>query len=209
MFDIEYKGGNSVLISSKKVTVAIDPSIESLGLKNPKLKDAIELLTEERFRVDDPDVRLVIDGPGEYEVADFAIRGVAASRYIDDEKEEKRSTLYRLEHADISVAIVGNIAAKLDEEQLEALGIVDILIIPVGGATTLDASSATAIVRLIEPKVVVPVHYASAGLSYEMPQESVETFTKELGAPVESVSKLKVKSSTLPQSLTVYVLERV
>lgn len=208
MFDIEYKGGNAVVFSSKKTTITVDPCLSVLGLKNPKLNDAVELLTESRFRVDDPEVRIIIDGPGEYEVGDFTIRGVAVSRLIDDEKEEMASTAYRLEQGDVSIAVVGNTGPNFSEEQLESLGVVDVLVIPVGGGGTLDATNAAALIRSIEPKMVIPVHYADAALRYEVPQDTLETFVKELGAPVEDVQKLKIKSAALPPVLTVYSLVR-
>lgn len=208
MFDIEYKGGNAVVFSSKKTTIAVDPRLSVLGLKDPKLNDVVELLTESRFRVDDPEVRIIIDGPGEYEVGDFTIRGVAVSRLIDDEKEEKASTAYRLEQGDVSIAVVGNTGPNFSEEQLESLGVVDILVIPVGGGGTLDATNAASLIRAIEPKMVIPVHYADAALRYEVPQDTLETFVKELGAPVEDVQKLKIKSAALPSALTVYSLVR-
>lgn len=208
MFDIEYKGGNAVTLSSKKAVVAVDPCMTVFGLKNPKLKDAVELLTEDRFKVDDPEARLIISSPGEYEVGDFTIRGVAASRFIDNEAAEKVSTLYRLEQGDVTVAIVGNVGPVLSEDQLESLGVVDILILPVGGGGTLDATNAASFIRSIEPKVVIPVHYADPALQYEVPQDTLDTFVKELGAPVEHVQKLKVKAVNLPTTLTVYTLTR-
>ena len=208
MFDIEYKGGNAVVFSSKKTTIAVDPCLSVLGMKDPKLNDVVELLTESRFRVDDPEVRIIIDGPGEYEVGDFTIRGVAVTRLIDDEKEEKASTAYRLEQGDVSIAVVGNTGPNFSEEQLESLGVVDILVIPVGGGGTLDATNAASLIRAIEPKMVIPVHYADAALRYEVPQDTLETFVKELGAPVEDVQKLKIKSAALPSALTVYSLVR-
>lgn len=87
---------------------------------------------------------------------------------------------------------------------------IDILIVPVGGSGyTLDATSAVALVRTISPKIVVPIHYADSGISYEVPQDSAEVFVKEMGAPVENVSKLKVKNdSSLPTVLTTYILSR-
>ena len=210
MFDLEYKGGNTVVLSTKKVSLVIDPKLSIVGLKDLKAKDQIELATESRFCVSDNDAQVVIDGPGEYEVGDFTIRGIAATRHIDTPEQEKLSTMYRIEYGDVRVAILGNIDAKLSEEQYEAIGVIDILVVPVGGSGyTLDATSATAIVRAIEPKAVVPVHYSGVGLSYEVPQDDLDTFVKELGAPKETVPKLKVKSaSVLPQVLTVIEIER-
>lgn len=131
-------------------------------------------------------------------------------RHVDKEADEKIATMYRIEVGDVRIALLGNIAPQLNEEQLEALGVVDILILPVGGSgLTLDATSAAGVVRKIDPKVVVPVHYADSALKYEMPQDTLETFTKELAAPVETVAKYKVKAaSALPPVLTVVEITR-
>ncbi|MEP6710182.1 MAG: MBL fold metallo-hydrolase [Candidatus Saccharibacteria bacterium] len=210
MFDIEYKGGNTVVIATKKASLVIDPKQSVVGLKDFVVKDAIELATEERFALSSETARLAIEGPGEYEVADFSIRGVAASRHIDTEEAQKLGTIYRIEVGDVRIALVGNIANTLDEDQLEALGVVDIAIIPVGGGGyTLDATSAAGLVRQIDPKVVIPVHYADKALKYEVPQDALATFVSELGAPVETVPKYKIKSAAaIPLVLTVIEVSR-
>ena len=155
MFEVEYKGANCVVISSKKASVVIDPSLSVVGLKDASVKDAIELATEARFALNSPDARLVIEGPGEYGVADFDITGIAAQRHLDTETDPKASTIYRIETGDIRTAVLGNIYEKLSEEQLEEIGIIDVLIIPVGGSGyTLDATGAATITRQIEPKLL-------------------------------------------------------
>jgi L-ascorbate metabolism protein UlaG (beta-lactamase superfamily) len=210
MFDIEYKGGNGVVIATKKTTALIDPKLSLVGLKDLSIKDAVEIATEERFATNSKDAQLLIEGPGEYELGNFSIRGISAIRHLDAEGTEPISTIYRLEVGEVRIGILGNIASKLEEDQLEALGIVDILILPVGGGGyTLDATSAATLVRSIDPKAVIPVHYADSGLKYEVPQDTLETFVKELGAPVETVAKYKVKSaSVLPATLTVIEVTR-
>ena len=210
MFDIEYKGGNGVVIATKKTTIVVDPKLSVVGLKDLSVKDAVEVATEPRFATNGKDARLVIEGPGEYEIGDFSIRGVSAVRHLDTPDTEPIATIYRIEMGDIRIALLGNIASKLEEDQLEALGVVDILILPVGGSGyTLDATAAAALVRNIDPKVVIPVHYADSTLKYEVPQDTLETFTKELAAPVESVAKYKVKSSSvLPVTLTIVEITR-
>lgn len=210
MFDIEYKGGNGVVISTKKSTAVIDPKLSVIGLKDVSIKDAVEIATEERFLVEDSASRITIESPGEYEVGDFSIRGISALRHIDDPKGEKKATIYRMEIGDVRLAILGNIAPSLTEDQQEMIGVVDILILPVGGSGyTLDATSATAIVRQIEPKVVIPVHYADDGVKYEVPQDTLATFLKELSIEPEIVSKYKVKSAaTLPEMLTIVQITR-
>lgn len=210
MFDIEYKGGNTVVFATKKTVLVADPKTSVVGLKDTVVKDAVELATEARFSLDSKEAKLVIEGPGEYEISDFSIRGISATRHVDTDDAEKIATIYRIEVGDVRVALLGNIAPKLTEDQLEEIGVVDMLIIPVGGnGYTLDATSATAIVRQIDPKVVIPVHYEDGAVKYEVPQDILDTFTGELGAPVETVSKYKVKAaSSLPQVLTIVEVTR-
>lgn len=210
MFEIEYKGGNGVILSTKKASIVADPKTSLVGLKDLSVKDAIEIATEARFALDSDDAKLVIEGPGEYGIADFDIRGVAAQRHLDAETEPKQSTIYRIETPEIRVALIGNIYEKLSEDQLEQIGIVDVVVIPVGGGGyTLDPEGAAAIVRAIDPKAVVPVHYDDSGLKYEVPQADVDEFVKTLGVPVEEAPKLKLKNAAaLPPTLTVFKLQR-
>lgn len=210
MFEVEYKGANTVVISTKKGTIIADPKLSLVGLKDANLKDAIEVATEARFAINAENARLVIEGPGEYGIADFDIRGIAAQRHLDSESDPKASTIYRIEAGEIRVALVGNIYEKLSEDQLEEIGLIDILIIPVGGnGYTLDATGATTLTRLIDPKIVVPIHYADPALKYEVPQGDFETFAKELGAPIEETPKLKLKqAAALPEALTIYKIAR-
>lgn len=211
MFEVEYKGGNGVVISSKKASIVADPKTSVVGLKDVSVKGAVELATEARLAVNGSDATLVIEGPGEYGIADFDIKGVAAQRHLDTEADPKISTIYRIETGDIRTALVGNIYEKLKEDQLEEIGVVDVLIIPVGGGGyTLDATGAANLTKQIDPKVVIPVHYNDSALKYEVPQADLDEFIKELGAPVEEAgTKLKLKaSSALPQTLTVYTLTR-
>lgn len=210
MFEVEYKGANCVVVSTKKASIVVDPKLSLVGLKDASVKDAIELATEARFAINSDDAKLVIEGPGEYGIADFDIKGVAAQRHLDTENDPKLSTMYRIEAGDIRAAVIGNIYEKLSEDQLEQIGIVDVLVLPVGGSGyTLDATGAAALVRQIDPKVVIPVHYADSAISYEVPQSELEVFTAELGAPVEEAAKLKLKNTAaLPATLTVIKLAR-
>lgn len=211
MFEIEYKGGNSVIISSKKTSLYVDPKLSVVGLNDIKIRDGVQIATEQRFVLDNLSGVLTIERPGEYEVGDFTIKGVAARRHIDTDSDDKIATIYSIEFDNIRIGLLGNVAADLDEDQQEALGVLDILILPVGGnGYTLDATSAASIVRQLDPKVVIPVHYADTALRYEVPQDTLDTFTKELGVPEEVTrGKYKIKSAaSLPQTLTLIALER-
>jgi len=210
MFEVEYKGANTVVISTKKSTLVTDPKLSLVGLKDASTKDAVELATEARFALNNEAARLNIEGPGEYGVGEFDIKGISAQRHLDSESDPLLSTMYRVEVNDIRVAILGNIYEKLSDTQLEELGLIDVLIIPVGGnGYTLDATGAANLTRKIDPKVVIPVHFAENDLKYEVPQESLDIFVKELGAPVEEMPKYKLKQSTLlPTALTIVHLTR-
>lgn len=209
MFDIEYKGGNCLIISTKEAKLITDPKLSLIGLKDLSTKNCVELLTEERFMVND-ESKLVIEGPGEYGVADFEISGFPAQRHIDSVKDRLATTIYRIKIGDLRLALVGNIYEKLSEEQIEEIGLVDVFIVPVGGnGYTLDSIGAANITRKINPKVVIPIHFSGSGLKYEVPQADVSEFIKELNTPVEKTHRYKCKSNSLPPSLTIIHLERV
>jgi L-ascorbate metabolism protein UlaG (beta-lactamase superfamily) len=205
--EIEYKGGNSVIITTKKATVVVDPKLSKIGLKDIVVKDAIQLVTTEDQIVSAPQ-RLTITGPGEFEVADLSLKGIAAPRHIDT-GDARKATMFTLDNGTTRVGVLGHVRADLSEQQLEDLGTLDILIVPVGGGGyTLDAVEATTLVRQIAPKVVIPVHYADAALKYEVPQGELALFIKDMGAAHEVVSKFKIKNGVLPETLTVVEITR-
>jgi len=208
MFEIEYKGANSVIITTKKAKLVVDLKLSIVGLKDISAKGAVELATEERFNTKNDDSILSIEGPGEYGVAGFDIRGVAARRHLDGENEPLLSTMYRVEIGEARIGIIGNIHENLSDEQLENLGLLDILIIPVGGGGyTLDATGAIKVIKMINPKIVIPVHYRDESLKYEVPQDELKLFISELGMPVETISKYKLKQMPVTTSTTMSVVE--
>ncbi len=208
MFEIEYKGANALIITTKKSRLITDPKLSLVGLKDVDPKDSIALATEPRFAVESGAATIQIEGPGEYEVGDFSIRGIPAQRHID--AEGNGTTIYRIEVGEARIALLGNIDSKLSEEQLEKIGVVDIVVIPVGGGGyTLDATAAAQLVRKIDAKGVIAIHYGENGLKYEVPQDTFEVFHAELGGEVVELDKLKIKSAaSLPQVLTTYKLNR-
>lgn len=210
MFEIEYKGANCIIITTKKAKMVVDPKLSVVGLKDVSTKEAVELATEARFATNNQDAILNIEGPGEYGVAGFDIHGIPAQRHLDSDKDPLISTIYKVEVGDSRIGIIGNIYEKLSDEQLERIGVLDVLIIPVGGnGYTLDATGAASLVRQIDPKVVIPVHYADSSLKYEVPQGELSLFVAELGAPVETVSKYKYKQpAAVPAALSVVELTR-
>lgn len=210
MFEIEYKGANCVVISTKKTKLITDPKLSIVGLNDMPTIEAIELATEERFATNNSESSLVIDGPGEYGIGCFHIAGFPARRNLDSDKDPLLSTIYRVEVMDSRIGVVGNIYEELSDDQLEELGVIDILIIPVGGnGYTLDAKGAAELVKQISPKIVIPVHYADASVKYEVPQSSLQLFIDELDVPVEKMSKYKSKQTTNPETSSLTLVELI
>jgi L-ascorbate metabolism protein UlaG (beta-lactamase superfamily) len=207
--EIERKGGNCVVITYKKSDFVIDPKLSGYGLKDQASSADAELLTQSSFMAAGGERTVVIDGPGEYEVNNCSIRGIAARVHSQPEDAPETATIYRLDLEDYTVVVLGHIQPKLSEEMLEAISVVDILILPVGGyGYTLEPKEAVDLVRAIEPKAVIPTHYAEEGVHYEVPQAPLAEFLKELGATQETLPKLKLKAAQLPDILTVYELTR-
>lgn len=206
--DFEYKGANCVILSTKSSTVVVDPKLSLVGLKDVAVKGVIQVATAADFVVSSDAQRLLIEGPGEYEVADVSVKGIPAVKHIDS-SDVKDATMYRIDMANVRIGVIGHVVAALTDEQLEQLGTIDVLIVPVGGSGyTLDAHDAAALARRIGPKVVIPTHYADAAASYEVPQAELEPFAKELSAPREETAKFKVKNGVLPEVLTLVELKR-
>lgn len=205
--DIEYKGANCIVLTTKNESVIIDPKLSAVGLKDVTAKNAVVVATQHDFIVQ-PEGGLLIDGPGEYETLKVAVKGIGAERMIDHDKS-KQATMYRIEVGDVAIAVIGHVAVPLTETQQEEIGIIDIAIVPVGGSGyTLDAHQAVSVVRELNPKVVIPTHYADKALSYEVPQMELEAFIKELAAEHETTPKYKIKNGVLPEVLTIVELTR-
>ena len=195
--ELQYYGGNCVRLSTKKANIIIDDNLIELGGKTVTKAGDIALFTGPHGEPG-ADVKLVIDQPGEYEVSDVSIQGVAARAHIDEEGK-KSTVMYRLLADDIRIAVLGHIYPYLSDDQLESLGTIDILIIPVGGnGYTLDPVGALEVIKKIEPKIVIPTHYADGKLKYPVPAVSLEEAIKGLSMePKETVEKLKVKGGEL------------
>lgn len=208
MTDISYKGAHYIVLQTKQTTVAIDPLVP--GQKTSKVFDKaqVQVATQPQFMRDLVEEQLVFSMPGEYEAGEVSISGFDVTSQLDP---AVKSVMYRVTTADCVVGIVGHANPdQLGEVQLEQLGVIDILIIPVGGnGYTIDPHAAAKLTQRISPKIVIPVHYEEDGVPYEMPQLSVELFIKELGLTPQKEQTLKIKQpSQLPDTLTLVQLEK-
>lgn len=207
--EIEYCGANCFRVTTKKASFAFDDNLAELGLK-PITKAGDVALFSGPHSQPAVETKLVIDQPGEYEVSDVSIQGVAARAHTD-EADQLSVVMFKLMAEDIRLAAVGHIYPELSDEQLEALGTVDVLLIPVGGSGyTLDGIGALKVIKKIEPKIVIPTHYADSKLKYPVPQQALEEVIKNLAMePRERLPKLKLKVADLSTEGTqLLILER-
>ena len=118
--------------------------------------------------------------------------------------------IYKLQFEDTRVCILGHVYPDLTEDQLEEIGIVDILITPVGGnGYTLDGVGALSLIKKIEPKLVIPTHYDDKALKYEVPQQPLSEALRGLSMdPKEAVAKFKPKPAEYGETVQLKVLER-
>lgn len=206
--DIQFFGANCIRLSNKKASLIFDDNLADLGLSAVTKPGEIALFTGVHT-APKSDVKLVIDYPGEYEVSDVSIRGVMARSHIEEEGT-KSAVIYRMIMDDLKVVVLGHIYPELSDEQLEAIGMVDVLFIPVGGSGyTLDPIGALKLIKKIEPKLVIPTHFDDSKINYPVPQQPLEEALKTLAMePKETVDKLKLKSSDLSETTQVIVLKR-
>lgn len=195
--EIEFHGANCFRIATKKAAVIVDDNLAELGSKSIAKNGDILIYTKAHGQ---PAVepKLLIDQPGEYEVSNVSIQGIPARAHIDEEGK-KNATIYKVIADDIRIAITGHVFPELTEKQLEDIGTIDILLIPVGGTGfTLDPVGALKLIKKIEPKIVIPAHYADSKLKYEVPQQDLAEAIKGLAMePKETIPKLKLKAGDL------------
>lgn len=147
----------------------------------------------------------VVSGPGEYEVSGVLIIGMPS--FHDEDKGEKKgkNTIYLMELDEITICHLGDLGHSLSTSQAEELGNIDVLLIPIGGISTIDAAQAAEIVRQLEPKVVIPMHYKTEAVSRNL--APVESFLNEMGIKeLASQPKLNITKANLPLTTQVFLL---
>ena len=144
--------------------------------------------------------------PGEYEISGVLIIGIATFHDREQGGNRGKNTVYVMEVDEISVCHLGDLGHVLTAEQVEEIDDVDVLLLPVGGTSTIDAPMAAEVVRQLEPKVVIPMHYKTQALSRGL--EPVDRFLKEMGVKeVNPQPKLSLSRSNLPVSTQVFLLD--
>jgi L-ascorbate metabolism protein UlaG (beta-lactamase superfamily) len=208
-----------ILIPRKEtpIKIAIDPYDEQIGLKPPSLEADILLITHSHY--DHNNIKAIkaptsgyrpflISGPGEYEIKGIFIQGIFSFHDNVQGKERGENTIYTLESEGIKVCHLGDLGQKeLTDEQLEKIGQVDILLIPIGGVYTISAKEATKVISQIEPKIVIPMHYQIPKLKVKL--DGLDKFLKIMGIKSPEVSKkISISQRNLPtEGMKVIILK--
>lgn len=209
------------LISSQskgsQVTLVVDPFDEETGLRLPKLEADVLLVTHSHH--DHNNIKAVlpvpgsqnppvlIDGPGEYDVKDVLIRGIPSWHDEVGGKEKGPNTIFVIEAEELKICHLGDLGQKeLTSEQVEQIGEVDILLMPIGGIFTISAKEAVKVMSQIEPSVTIPMHYQLPKLKMNI--DGLDKFLKTVGLKkIEPLNKLSIKKKDiLPEEAKIIVL---
>ena len=200
---LTWLGHSCFRLEGKDVSLLIDPFSKEIGLRAPRIKDNLILVTHKHY--DHANLEglegetMVIDGPGEYESRGGYVHGIPSFHDNSGGSERGLNTIYVIKLEEVTICHLGDFGQeKLDDQQLDLIGNVDVLLVPVGGKYTIGYKEAAAIVGQIEPKMIVPMHYKIPDLKIEG-LDGVDKFLKEIGLTPEKVDKLKITPKTLPQ----------
>lgn len=208
--EITWLGHSCFRIKGKGGTVITDPFDETAGYHLGKITADIVTVSHEHPRHSfvsgvggDPKV---VTGPGEYEIAGIFIYGIRTYRDSDNGQTKGKNTTYLFEIDDVKVCHLGDLGHVLSAKQLDEVSDADVLLVPVGGVSTIDASQAVEMVNLIEPKIVIPMHYQTDAAKTEL--QPADSFLKEIGVKdVSPQPKIVINKTMLPLETDVVILD--
>ncbi|MFA6394000.1 MAG: MBL fold metallo-hydrolase [Patescibacteria group bacterium] len=184
------------------ITIVTDPFDANTGFKVPNFEADIVTVSHGHHDHNNADALrgkpFIINAAGEYDVKGISIEGIDSHHDEKEGAERGRNIIYWMEMEGIAIVHLGDLGHVLTDKQLEKIGKCDILMIPVGGKYTIDAKKAVEVINQIEPRIVIPMHYKTAGGKIT-DIDGVEKFVKELGIKPTEEEKLKISKKDLPQ----------
>ena len=207
---ITWYGHSCFRLRSRSGTVVTDPYGGDIGYRLPKLRADVVTVTHDH--PDHANVKAVkgkprvISGPGEYEIKGVFVIGIPTYSRNKAKQEGIRNTMYLFDFSGITVCHLGDLRRVPTQSQVEEMGDVDVLLVPVGGGSTLGAAEASEVISLVEPRIVIPMHYKTEQLR-GLKLQPVDQFLKEMGVKeVVPQDVLKIKKSGLPSETQVMVM---
>jgi L-ascorbate metabolism protein UlaG (beta-lactamase superfamily) len=208
--DITWFGHACFRLSDRGVAIVTDPFGEHLAYERPRIRADLVTISHDHpghnNRIGFRAGPRFFDGPGEYEVKGVFVTGIAT--FHDTRKGASRgpNTVFLFDFDGLTVCHLGDLGHVPTQAQVELLSDVDVLLVPVGGVHTLDAAKAAEVVSLLEPRLVVPMHYKTPKEKAAL--QGVDKLFKEMGlSPVAPLPELKVTRSSLPEETEVVLLE--
>ena len=193
------------LTERKHASVVTDPYNGKLGLPNLKLRADVVTISHDaqghNYAAAVSGSQHNLDGPGEYEIGNVFITGIITQTATRD----KSNIIFLFDYDGLKVAHLGDLDKVPSQTEIEALEEVNVLLLPVGGGNSLNAAQAAELVSMLEPNIVIPMHYKMPGLKLEL--EEVDRFLKEMGVtePTEEES-LKISLTNLPEETETLIL---
>ena len=207
--DIHWFGHACFRIRDKGVTAVTDPYPEELGYVRPRVR--ADVVTVSHAHEGHSSVKgfrgspRVLDSPGEYEIGGVFVTGVPTFHDSKDGKELGQNVTFLFDFDGLTVCHLGDLGHVLTQEQVEALDGVNVLLVPAGGISTITPARAAEVVSLLEPNIVIPMHYKTAATSRKL--GSVSRFLKAMGVDgLEPQESLRITTSSLPEETRVVVL---
>ena len=201
--EITYIGHSCFKIKDKTISLVIDPYNPKIGYKLPKLSSDVVLVTHDHFDHNYiegvSDYRLLVDGPGEYEVGGCFIYGKSVDHDEKNGEERGKVTMYLITIDDFNILHLGDLGRELTQEEMERIPNVDVLMIPVGNKYTIDEKTAVKVISALEPSYVIPMHYKTDDLTGVEGLSGVEEFLEEMGVGDDvkkDLDKLVLNSKT-------------
>ena len=206
--DITWVGHSCFRLRSDDLVVVTDPFPLSLGLRpDPRPATVVTVSNTHPNHSNWQEVAgspKVFDSPGEYEYSGVAVRGVMTP-LLPEMPPERRSVAYSIEMDRVNICHLGDIAAPLNSKLVEELSPVDVLLLPTGGACTLDLDQAIQVMQDLDPKIVIPMHHSIPGV--DLPIQGLDVFLRRMGLDdVQPVARLGVTTANLPVDRRVVVL---
>lgn len=208
--EIDWFGHACFRLRGREGTVIVDPYGKDIGLSFARPRGDIVTISHAHpghsFAAGVKGDPKIIDGPGEYEIKNIFVTGVPTAHDKKGGKERGANTVYVFDIDGLTICHLGDLGHVPTQPQIEALGNVNVLLVPVGGVSTIHGGEAAEIVSMLEPQIVIPMHFAHADLKFKL--DSPLKFFKAMGikAP-NAVASLKVTKDNLPSETQVVVLE--
>lgn len=212
--EIKYLGHSSFLLRGSSAKVITDPYSPSIGMRYPKNEADIVTIShahpDHNYLSGVTGSPLVIDWPGEFEKNGVRIFGYSTWHDKKNGAERGPNIMYKFEIDGVHILHCGDLGMIPADSFIDAMGSIDVLLVPVGGVYTIDAKEAASLVKKVDPNIIIPMHYGHKLLDEKMfgTLEPMETFLDAMGASkVQPIDKLVVKAGELPEETKVVVMD--